>query len=139
MLIPGDAKFWYDFGHHFEVIMQSSVPVICLPHEMEGFDNDRNVLHLHALAIEGRLSVLTLVEHASDDVRRALKKWQQEDPAWAAVAVGTFTPVSCSDGRAAWLEHARHRSDGRCSCSRTRFAPRRSISKCPTRRPFSGG
>lgn len=64
---------------------------------MERFDIEHNRLHLEPLALGGRLSILTLVKHASDAVGLALDKWKAEDEAWGRVQVGDFAPVRRCD------------------------------------------
>jgi hypothetical protein len=94
LIAAGDAKFWYNSQVLLGLLVSAHAHIVCIPHEIESFDSPANKEHLAPFAGADRLSVVTLVEHASQRVREALGRWTEEDPMWSGVRVDDFTPVS---------------------------------------------
>ncbi len=69
---------------------------MCIAHEIEGFDNEKNKVHLEPLAEGGRLRMMTLSEHSMSRMRDILAGWGEDDQQsmWNAVPVAEFAPVS---------------------------------------------
>lgn len=75
-------------------MIDSSAQVICIAHEIETFNNEKNMIHLAPFAKSNRLSLVTLVEHATRKVKENIQVWAQQDEAWRDIPVYDFVPAS---------------------------------------------
>lgn len=97
----GDAKFWLHWDKLLDAMASSSAHVVCIPHEIENFHAKDNMVHLAPFAKKQKLSIVTLVEHATRRVREGLEGWVAQNEMWNHVPVSDLVPASPSRGSTA--------------------------------------
>ena len=89
MLTSGDAHFWANDQPTRAAMLESTATIVCVPHEIEKFDQEKNREHLEPFL--DRFRLVALAQHAADVVTDVFHGWGFED-----IAAAHFVPVGVS-------------------------------------------